>query len=280
MEIVRHVDVEEFVALAHPVLAADPLRHTMMLTVLDGLRVDPATTAILLTLHESGVVGAALRTPPWPALVSAVPPPHAEAVEALLGEVDPALPGVAGPTPEAEAFAAARVARGGARIEVDRRMRLFALGHLAHPADVAGAGRTAYGADLELLGAWRRAFADEVDHGWRDALTPVEQVARKLRTGAGELLWEVGGQAVSHAAASAPVAGMSRVGPVYTPPEHRRHGYGGAVTAAASRWALDAGADRVLLFTDLANPTTNALYPQLGYRPVHDAVELRFVGTP
>jgi len=69
---------------------------------------------------------------------------------------------------------------------------------------------------------------------------------------------------------------MSRIGPIYTTPEHRRRGFGAAVTAAASRWALDAGAERVLLFTDLANPTTNALYPRIGYRPVHDAVELRF----
>jgi predicted GNAT family acetyltransferase len=48
------------------------------------------------------------------------------------------------------------------------------------------------------------------------------------------------------------------------------------VTVAASQWALDAGAQRVVLFTDLANPTTNRLYPRIGYRPVHDAVELRF----
>ena len=34
--------------------------------------------------------------------------------------------------------------------------------------------------------------------------------------------------------------------------------------------ALDAGADRVLLFTDLANPTSNALYQRLGYQPVED----------
>jgi predicted GNAT family acetyltransferase len=49
------------------------------------------------------------------------------------------------------------------------------------------------------------------------------------------------------------------------------------VTAAASRWALEAGAERVVLFTDLANPTTNRLYPRIGYRPVHDAVEVRFI---
>jgi len=54
---------------------------------------------------------------------------------------------------------------------------------------------------------------------------------------------------------------MSRIGPVYTPPEHRGHGYAAAVTAAAARGALERGARQVLLYTDLANPTTNRLYP-------------------
>ena len=43
-----------------------------------------------------------------------------------------------------------------------------------------------------------------------------------------------------------------------------------------SQVALDDGADHVVLFTDLANPTSNALYQRLGYRPVEDRVVLRF----
>ncbi|MDP9319178.1 MAG: hypothetical protein M3O94_08950, partial [Actinomycetota bacterium] len=60
--------------------------------------------------------------------------------------------------------------------------------------------------------------------------------------------------------------GVTRVGPVYTPPEHRRRGYGAAVTAACTRDALDHAED-VVLFTDLANPTSNSIYQQIGYRP-------------
>ena len=73
---------------------------------------------------------------------------------------------------------------------------------------------------------------------------------------------------------------MSRVGPVYTPPALRGRGYGSAVTAAVSAWARDAGADHVLLFTDLANPTSNSIYQKIGYRPVHDTCELEFTPAP
>jgi hypothetical protein len=54
-------------------------------------------------------------------------------------------------------------------------------------------------------------------------------------------------------------------------------GYGSAVTVAASRWAMTAGAVHVVLFTDLANLVSNSIYPKIGYRPVHDAVELTFI---
>jgi RimJ/RimL family protein N-acetyltransferase len=62
--------------------------------------------------------------------------------------------------------------------------------------------------------------------------------------------------------------------PVYTPPGQRGQGYGGAVTVATSQAAREAGAREVVLFTDLANPTSNALYQRLGYRPVSDRVVL------
>jgi predicted GNAT family acetyltransferase len=73
---------------------------------------------------------------------------------------------------------------------------------------------------------------------------------------------------------------MSRIGPVYTPLSHRGRGYGSAVTAAAASCALRAGARHVVLNTDLANPISNAIYPRIGFRPVHDAVEIAFTPGP
>ena len=90
-------------------------------------------------------------------------------------------------------------------------------------------------------------------------------------------LWETAGGPMSMAGATRAVAGQARVGPVYTPPERRGRGFGGAVTAAVSQAAKDAGVGEVLLYTDLANPTSNALYQRLGYEPVSDSVQLLFL---
>ncbi len=81
---------------------------------------------------------------------------------------------------------------------------------------------------------------------------------------------------VSMAGVNRPLGGTVRVGPVYTPVAYRRRGYAAAVTAAVSRAALEAGAAAVVLFTDLANATSNSPYQRLGYRPVGDRVVIRF----
>ena len=59
------------------------------------------------------------------------------------------------------------------------------------------------------------------------------------------------------------------IGPVFTPPELRGHGYATTAVADLTRSLLAAG-HRVCLFTDQANPTSNAIYAGLGYRPVVD----------
>jgi predicted GNAT family acetyltransferase len=81
---------------------------------------------------------------------------------------------------------------------------------------------------------------------------------------------------VSFAGRTRIAAGTGRVAPVYTPAELRGRGYAGAATSAVTRQLLDAGADDVVLFTDLANPTSNALYQRLGYRPIEDRTVLEF----
>jgi len=291
MRLVRHPDAAAFAAVALPYLAVDPARHTITLTMLDGLLRSGAPPALAMTLHEDDVlVGAVLRPADRGILVSGLPPRYAGVVAAALAGTQ--LPGAVGPVAEAEAFAEAWTAPVQHRFD----QRLFELGTLTPPVGVPGAARPATAADAALLGAWRAAFTAETGVGQTGSRPPPEVAVGQtgsrpppavavgqtgshppeVAVGPGEWLWQVDGVPVAQASARPVIAGMSRIGPVYTPPEHRRHGYGAAVTAAASRWALDVGARLVVLFTDAGNPSTNALYPRLGYRYHHDAVMLEF----
>jgi predicted GNAT family acetyltransferase len=159
-----------------------------------------------------------------------------------------------------------------------RRSRLFLLGELMPPEPAPdGAGRLAGEPDVDLLVSWFKAFQVEAQAGG------LEDTHRAVADGLshdGLMLWETDGRPVAMAGLTRLVAGVARVTGVYTPPAHRRHGYGGGVTTAISRVALAAGARSVVLFTDLANPTSNALYQRLGYRAVGDRVLLRVTAGP
>ena len=87
------------------------------------------------------------------------------------------------------------------------------------------------------------------------------------------LLWEVDHQPVHLCGSNAPAFGVARIGPVYTPTEHRGRGYASAGVAEVSRRVLAAGF-RACLYTDQANPTSNKVYLALGYEPVADMANL------
>ena len=82
---------------------------------------------------------------------------------------------------------------------------------------------------------------------------------------------------VSIAGFGGPTPNGIRIGPVHTPRARRGRGYGTAVTAAVTRLQLARGRTLCFLYTDLANPTSNAIYRRLGYVTVCDSREVAFV---
>jgi predicted GNAT family acetyltransferase len=258
---------------------SDPVRHTTAVTVMSHFLDDPTNTPVMITVHRGGDLhGVAFRTPPWPLIVSGLPTGAASVVAGALTELDPDLPAVNGPRELAEAFAAAWTAHTGARGREVMASRLYALDDLLPPT-VPGRGRLAREADAELLIRWRKAFVAEAVPFAQGRDRSEAMVRDGLSRGDGLVIWEHDGHPVSTANAAIPSAGMTRVNAVYTPPEWRGRGYGSAATAVAARWALDAGAEHVLLYTDLANPTSNSIYQKIGFRPVFDASEIEFTAA-
>ncbi len=98
---------------------------------------------------------------------------------------------------------------------------------------------------------------------WTRAWATAIQQARGL------YLW-VDGAPVSMAGYTGPTPHGIRVGPVYTPPELRGRGYASALVAQMSQALLDGGRSFCFLFTNLANPTANHIYEEIGYEAVVD----------
>ncbi len=274
-------DLDAFRAVAGAFLRARPVRHTVLLTVVSSLEAagsgrygDQPPVYGWWRAPSGAVDGGFVRTPPHPPLLSAMPAAAADALARHLAGADrPRITGVTGARPVAEAFADAWERHTGETRGAGHVQRLYRLHTLTPSGPVRGRARTATTADRDLLLSWYEAFGRDT------GALPGNEVARAVddRLGHhGALLWEVDGEPVATAAVSRTIADTVRVSLVYTPPELRGQGYAGAVTAAVSRAARTAGAERVLLFADLANPTSNALYQRIGYRPVEDHLRLTF----
>jgi RimJ/RimL family protein N-acetyltransferase len=285
-------DVSAFAENAGPFLRSSPVRHTVLLTVTgallsNGPHVYGRSDPILgwWTSSPGEVSGALLQTPPYPLTLTEVPPEAVPAAAAALA-VHLGLPPSAATPAEASplgavnllagdvaAFTEAWSSRVGGTTRPGRETRLFELEKLTPPDPIPpGTDRLATDSDRPLLIDWFRRFHEYIGEAPENLAALVDD---RMSHG-GIALWEHDGTPVSMAVYTRPEAGMVRVQYVWTPPEHRRQGFGGAATTAATRNALDAGATDVVLFTDLANPTSNALYPRLGYRPIEDRVVVEF----
>jgi predicted GNAT family acetyltransferase len=155
------------------------------------------------------------------------------------------------------------------------RERLYRLDRLCMPK-TPGRARRATAEDGELILGWVDAFIAEsgVDHAPPPSRTILARIEQQLAW-----LWlDEAGEPAAMALRNAPASGVARVGPVYTTPTRRRRGYGAAVTAACTADAIEAGVQSVVLFTDLANPTSNSIYQQIGYRPLSDRLVCEFLG--
>jgi predicted GNAT family acetyltransferase len=272
-------DVEEYAERTADLLASDPAVHTVSLTVLATVRAGRrwSDEPMLFGWFEEGgeVRGAVFRTPPFELLLAAVPErATAELVEALRA-AGASVPGVNGEDAEVGRFAEAWTAATGERGRTALALDLYELGTLRHPEPPPlGRARPAGDADLEIAVRWYRAFQEVTPSPITDVLPLVRERMDDRRL----WLWEdETGAPVSFAARTPAVAGVARIAPVYTPDEQRRHGYATAVTAACVADALDRDADRVVLFTDLADPSANAMYQRIGFRRLggHQVVHFR-----
>ena len=280
MQVKRFDDPAAFLARAEPLLLSDEARHNLMLGIAGNLRDLPG---LYLEFHgwvaEDGgrVVSAALQTPPYNLVLAQ--PSLTEGIEALadsLWEERAKLPGVTAAEPEVDAFADAWLGRTGLERRARMRQRIYRLTGVRPVQGVRGRPRPATAADRSLLLEWVQAFASE-SFDDVDPRAAERQLNARLDRGAGGFAFWEDEVPVSLVGWGGQTPNGVRIGPVYTPPEQRRRGYASALTASVSAEQLAAGHRFCFLYTDLANPTSNRIYMDIGYEPVCDSVDYAFV---
>jgi uncharacterized protein len=282
VEVVRPSDASSFLALAGPLLEPAEARNNLILGIAGTIERRPEWYPDhrfwIVTDHDRALA-AGLRTGAEN-LVLGEPGSH-HALEILLRAVREEcgeIPGLVANAPFAERAAEIWTGLIGARIETRLAEGLHELTAVVGVPRPPGRARPASREDRDLAARWTGDF-------WAEALPhqPIDRdrdrwiVDSRLGTAdAGVWLWDLDGVPVSMAYFGDPTPTGVRIGGVYTPPDHRRHGFATALVADLSRWLLDGGRRACFLYTDLSNPTSNSIYARIGYRKVADAFEIKF----
>lgn len=275
MILTTYQEAGKFLATAQAALEAHEAANSLMLGRCLSLAAFPERVKrppyLATVTDETGLILAALMTPPQKLLLAGGQPDPGRGVtlvaQDLLAQGWP-VAGVTGQTDLAGEFAATWTALAGGHYEPGMQLCLYELVEVSPPLAVPGHLRVAASADLELVVNWLAAFDQETEPGG-GAPHEVQEIATQ-KINAGDIyLWE-DGQPVSIAGKSRPTAHTISINLVYTPPAFRKRGYASALVAATSQLMLDTGYGSCVLFTDLANPTSNHIYQSIGYRPVCD----------
>lgn len=252
-------------------LGTDPVRHNLIVTLLQGRSAHPEPGRYWIVKVDGRAAGVVLQSPLH--FAATVTPMTDEAVTAVVDAIvdqGVELPGVNGEAATAARFAGHWAERTRSGAQPVQGQRVYEVEDVIPAAPVSGQLVQATDEQHDLLVAWFLEFAAETGEITRDAGRLAER-----RLAAGHLWVWIDEAPVAMAARSDAVSGVARIGPVFTPPGHRNRGYASALVAAVSS-AVRSQGDRCILYTDLANPTSNSIYRAIGYRAVVEAVRYRF----
>jgi predicted GNAT family acetyltransferase len=279
-------DPDAFAGRVGDFLLAHEAEHSLLFGILANLSggwayAGPAGTGPILALAEddSGIAAVGVVTPPRNLVISrARTVGGIEALALGLSAFGMALPGVSGPAAEARVFAAAWANTTGQPVRRATAMQVYQASQVRPPQHPApGHLRPGRPADTALIAGWIAAFNEEaLDEGISDHGTALRMAEDLVaHHGRSVYIWEDNAP-VSMVARGRPTPNGGRVYAVYTAPEHRRKGYAGSSVAALSRMMLAGGLRYCYLFTDVANPTANHIYREIGYEPVALFDDYRF----
>lgn len=279
MNLTNHATAQAFLDIALEPLLQNEAKNNLMLgisnRVRDGGSYGDAPPLFVTVEDDGAMIAAAIRTPPYNLIVQCRNARFdaLDAIAAHLIEIGHDLPGVHGAVDVATAFADRWSGLTGNTVSTLMTQRIYSLTEVNPPQNVPGRVRWARTDDVQTLTAWFRRFHDEAVPG--DPPTDPEENVRRFMTSGKLAVWDDGG-AVSMCGSSRGSTNSATVSAVYTPSEHRRHGYASACVAALSQALLDDGQRFCTLYADLANPTSNKIYQNVGYRPIEDCTMLTF----
>jgi predicted GNAT family acetyltransferase len=192
-----------------------------------------------------------------------------------IGETGFPVPGVLSEKSLAEEFAKAYSKAKGLSYQIQKELRLYELLKVNPGIPQIGSLRLAKESDMSFLPYWMEGFSFEC-FGKPAQAKPDTDAYRYHIEKKKLYILEYEGTPVSMANKNREMQSVCGVSGVYTPPYFRGKGYASSCVTGVSRLILERGFTKCVLYTDLANPTSNSIYQKIGYRPVCDSSDIKF----
>lgn len=267
MEVLRHQSASDFLKATKSFRSQDPVRTGLITSIATSVENGSRTYEDYFwwsVIADNQVQGVAIRTVPYGYLFSPMTENATQALYSNISKKDESANEFAGPKAVVdliEQLASLKL--------VEEESELIYVNEFLIPAEAIGQVKTATSVDFDLVLKWMQEFMEETA---LRSFNLESMVRNAIDSGRYSILMLdgipvcLGGNSDIQKFEGISIA---RVGPIYTPKEHRKKGYASALTSHITAKLHSLGAV-AMLYTQADNPTSNKIYQEIGYTLVDE----------
>lgn len=264
-------DVESFLELAKNFLLQRETEYSLQLGLCELRKSFPKNSDdyfYIAIFRDKNLIGTAVLTE-RALTISALEEPVILQLCLFLKKENINFSGVVGPAMTSEAIARISGHITNQKVQLVMGQKIYELTQVLIPQNIAGKLSLANELHQELVGQWLYEFNVESLPHEKTTLDKTIALA-KIKISKNEVyLWlDKENNPVSMNMISRPTQNGISISGVYTPKNLRKRGYASAVVSGTSQKMLESGKKFCVLYTDTANPTSNKIYQQIGFREI------------
>ena len=222
-----------------------------------------------ITLTQNNLLIAAAMVTDKNILITSTPGPFLKKLADYLIEKNILFTGVVGPSISSETFSRIYSQLTSATYKIGVNQMIFQNSQHKIPKVTDGKAQLAEENHVDLIAQWFLEFQQEcLSHDPTTLEKTTILASTKIKNKEVYLWIDYNNNLVSMCCVARPTQNGITINGVYTPRCSRKRGFASAVVSYATQLMLAQGRLFCVLYTDLANPTSNKIYQDIGFKPV------------